>query len=152
MDLEKYRTVQCQHRVESKQGWERYNAYDESMRCGAYAISGLSLMLVAMGLEGILILWALFNVARLMVSLGRTRFLGALILMGSLLWISTGISGFFMFSNYLYSFNDLIDSGPDLPKDKSDKAACKNLLLNSHPHDLMRDYVFPFMQPSPALS
>lgn len=120
-------------------------AAEDNIRCGAHAIATLAIIVVAIGLEAILIFGMAFSVSRFMISVGRIRYLEFFMKLGCVIWFSTSVAGVLMFSNYVYIFGDLVGVGPDLPKNLNDKAACRNFLLLYRPHDLIRDYILPQM-------
>lgn len=64
-------------------------------------------------------------------------------MIGGIFRFSMSVGGVLEFSNYLYVFdNGLIGDAPKLPDNKNDQMACRNLILQSRPHDL-RDYLLP---------
>jgi hypothetical protein len=117
-------------------------AEEDNIRCGAIALTTASLSLMSGGLLTIPLLVIIFEISRLLIRSGSTRRLGFLLVPGGMLWSSAFIAGFLVFANYVYIVeNSLAGAPPKLPDNKNDQVACKNLILQSRPHDLVSDYL-----------
>ena len=122
-------------------------AAEDNIRCGAFALTTISLTLIRLGIFIIVCLAIFFAISRFMIKTSGVRFLGVLLLLGSIFWSSATITGIFEFFNYIYIFDQsIIGDAPKLPDNKNDQIACRNLILQSRPHDLIRDYLVPLTE------
>ncbi len=120
-------------------------ADEPMMRCGALAVTQITLEAIILGGMGAIVLIAtIFRLARFFLEIRMPRRLCIVRFSAALLWLAAGVAGVVVFFNLIYGLEWTINHPPSPPpdiKEHFNAEVCRNLITDSHPHNWFSDHL-----------